>query len=105
MLNIICADHQHLLGMDPRWPLPVFFSAPKKRLPQETVISTEAPHGIIVSSTAQKSASLPPPFANPHRALASVRVVPLAGIRRAAALKRKEARARLTSTSIFPLED
>src|SRR5438067_10655710 len=35
---------------------------------QSTVISTEAAHGIIVSSAAEKSASLPPPFANPHRA-------------------------------------
>jgi hypothetical protein len=39
----------------------------KKRPPQETVISTETAHGIIVSSAAEKSASLPPPF-NPHYA-------------------------------------
>jgi hypothetical protein len=37
---------------------------------QKTVISTEAAHGIIVTSAAEKSASLPPPFANPHRAVA-----------------------------------
>ncbi len=35
----------------------------------EKVISTEAAHGIIVSSAVEKSAFLPPAFANPHRAL------------------------------------
>jgi hypothetical protein len=40
--------------------------------PGKTVISTEAAHSIIVSSAAEKSASLPPPFANPHRALVLV---------------------------------
>jgi hypothetical protein len=34
---------------------------------QKTVISTEAAHA-FVSSAAEKSASLPPPFANPHTA-------------------------------------
>jgi len=46
-----------------------FLLAPKKRTPQETVILTEAAHGIIVSSAAEKSASLPPPFANSQSAL------------------------------------
>ena len=38
------------------------------RIPS-VVISTEAPHGIIVSSAAEKSAFLPQLFANPHREL------------------------------------
>src|SRR5260370_25290675 len=37
--------------------------------PRETVISPEAAHGVIVSSAVEKSAFLPPAFANPHRAL------------------------------------
>jgi hypothetical protein len=32
---------------------------------QRTVISTEAAHSLIVSSAAEKSASLPEPFLNP----------------------------------------
>src|SRR6266487_560220 len=46
-------------------PLPVF-------PPTRNVISTEAAHGLIVSSAAEKSASLPQPFTIRHRALAVV---------------------------------
>jgi hypothetical protein len=62
-------------------PLPVLFQAQDKRsfrhhqanrhfgTTRQTVISTEAAHGIIVSTAAEKSASQPPPFANQRRAL------------------------------------
>jgi hypothetical protein len=49
------------------WPV-LSFNINQPCSTNKTVISTEAAHGIIVSSAVEKSASLPPPFANPHRA-------------------------------------
>jgi hypothetical protein len=71
MLNMICAESRHLLGMDPV-AVARFLSQHQRNAHQETVISTEAAHGIFVSSAAEKSASRPPPSANPHRAFVLV---------------------------------
>jgi hypothetical protein len=49
-----------------------FLLAAEVTLTTRNVISTEAAHSIIVSSAAEKSASLPPPFATPHRAFVLV---------------------------------
>jgi hypothetical protein len=46
-----------------------YAAIPPKARPQKPVISTEAAHGIFVSSAAEKSASLPPPFAIQQSAL------------------------------------
>jgi hypothetical protein len=56
--------HLHLLLFLPLHLLVLFHSN------QKTVISTEAAHGLIVSSAVEKSASLPPRFANPYSAVA-----------------------------------
>src|SRR6266576_4603961 len=54
-----------------RLPWPVLsFNINQPCSTNKTVISTEAAHGIIVSSAVEKSASPPPPFPNPHRYLA-----------------------------------
>jgi hypothetical protein len=46
-------------------PLPLPVLLPIETAPTRTVISTEAAHSRIVSSAAEKSASLPEPFPNP----------------------------------------